>query len=281
MPADSPTIVPDPRAEPLDAERRHVIAAAGYLNARPLIEGLDNTPRVQVLRDVPSRLRAKLAGGQAEVALLPSIDLQTIPSGLTVLRAGCVASMGTTLTVRIFSQVPPSEISVLWADTDSHTSVALARVLWAQMYNRRLRIIPHDPEQGHPPDDAEAVLLIGDKVVTDPPIGRNYQIDLGAKWFEMTGLPFVFAIWAAPRSADTRVMSLLLDEARRLGQQRLTEIALEHGPVYGWPTDMAVRYLTECLQFEFTDACREGMEEFFDRAGDCGVLDRVHPLEYC
>ena len=281
MPADSSTIVPDPRAEPLAADRRHVIAAAGYLNARPLIEGLDATPRVEVLRDVPSRLRRKLAAGEAEAALLPSIDLQMIPGGLTVIRAGCVASVGMTLTVRIFSQVPASEISVLWADTDSHTSVALARVLWAQMYDRRLRIIPHDPAQGPPPEDAEAVLLIGDKVVTDPPIGYSYQIDLGAKWFEMTGLPFVFAIWAAPRSADTRVMSLLLDEARRLGQQRLTEIALEHGPVYGWPTDMAVRYLTECLQFEFTDACREGMEEFFDRARDCGVLDCVHALEYC
>lgn len=281
MPADLPTIVPDPRAEQLDPERRHVIAAAGYLNARPLIEGLDATSHVEVLRDVPSRLRAKLAGGEAEVALLPSIDLQMIPGGLTVLRAGCVASMGMTLTVRIFSHVPASEIAVLWADTDSHTSVALARVLWAELYHRRLRVIPHDPAQGSPPEDAQAVLLIGDKVVTDPPIGYGYQIDLGARWFEMTGLPFVFAVWAAPRSADCRMVSRLLTEARCRGQQRLEEIALEHGPVYGWPTDMAVRYLTRHLQFELTDACREGMEEFFDRARDCGVLDCVHALEYC
>ena len=44
-------------------------------------------------------------------------------------------------------------------------------------------------------DGAEAVLLIGDKVVTDPAIGYDYQIDLGAMWYEMTGLPFVFAAW--------------------------------------------------------------------------------------
>ena len=40
-----------------------------------------------------------------------------------------------------------------------------------------------------------AMLLIGDKVVTREPRGMGFQLDLGAAWKELTGLPFVFAVW--------------------------------------------------------------------------------------
>lgn len=259
----------------------HRIAAVPYLNARPLIWGLDENAEVDLLRAVPAKLRQKLASGEAEAALLPTIDLQRFDRSPTVVPAGCIASAGPTLTVRVFSQVPPQKIAVVWADGESRTSVALARVLWATLFDRALRIIPFDASSRPAEPDAEAVLLIGDKVVTDPPIGCDYQIDLGAMWYEMTALPFVFAVWAAQCPADCDALYALLDAARRGGQQRLEQIAREHGPAYGWPEDLALTYLTRYLQFEFTEAHREGMEEFFDRARDCGVLEAVRTLNYC
>ena len=258
------------------------IAVVPYLNTRPLIWGLDDNPAVELLRAVPSELRGKLAGGQAQAALMPSIDLQRFEHPLVVIPAGCIASAGVTLTVRVFSQVPARDVTVLWADTDSHTSVVLARVLWSALFARELRIIPFDAARGAPADDtAEAVLLIGDKVVTHPPLGYDYQIDLGSMWYEMTGLPFVFAVWAAPSRESCPALHELMTAARVNGQQRAEQIACEYGPAYGWPVDLAVQYLTRNLQFEFTDAHREGMEEFFDRARECRVLQSVRALDYC
>jgi len=256
------------------------VAVVPYLNARPLICGLDDKPDVTLVRAVPCQLQSKLARGEVEAALLPTIDLQRSDRPPTVIPAGCISSAGVTLTVRIFSQAPARDVRVLWADSDSHTSVVLARVLWADAFNQRLRIIPFDVDRASLPEDAQAVLLIGDKVVTDPPMGYDYQIDLGAMWYEMTALPFVFAVWAAGAQAEHQSLHALLHEACLRGRGQLDAIAREYAPSYGWPVDLARRYLTEHLQFEFTEAHRDGMEEFFDRARECGVLESVRALEY-
>ncbi len=78
--------------------RVHRLAVVPYLNAPPLIWGLDDSGQVDLLRAVPSELRGKLAGGQVQAALLPSIDLQRFEQSLTVIPAGCIASAGMTLT---------------------------------------------------------------------------------------------------------------------------------------------------------------------------------------
>lgn len=259
--------------------RPYRIGVVPYLNARPLVYGLEDQDRVALVRAVPSQLARMLAREEVDVALVPSIDLQRSRRALTVLPAGCISSAGTTLTVRVFSQTPPTDIRVLWTDTDSHTSIALARTLWLGLFRRDLKIIPYHPATPLP-EDAEAVLLIGDKVVCDPPLGYDYQIDLGTLWFQMTGLPFVFAVWTARAGTDTADLFPLLTRARQAGQAHAVEVARTCGPGYGWPVDLAVKYLTHHLQFDFTAAHRDGMEEFFDRARDCHVLHDVHPVAY-
>jgi chorismate dehydratase len=251
-----------------------------FLNTRPLVEGLDDLPQLELFRAVPSELREMLWTRQVEAALLPAIDLQRFGAELTVLPAGCVACSGTAMSVRVFSHVRPHRIEVLWTDSDSHCSVALAQVIWHFQFKRKIRVIPFTAGKWDVAEDAQAVLMIGDKVVSEPPIGFDFQFDLGRLWYEMTGLPFVFAVWAASDSADLGELWRVLSAARRDGQENLEEIARTCGPRYGWPADMAHRYLTQCMDYEFTDAHREGMEEFFDLAAEIGIIDPPEPLRY-
>src|SRR5207249_7311125 len=103
------------------------VASVSFLNARPLIEGLDRDPCVELLLDVPSALLGFLREGQADVGLLPVIDYQRA-EGLTIIPSGGIACDGATLTVRIFSRVPVVQLRSLACDPDSHTSVAVDRV---------------------------------------------------------------------------------------------------------------------------------------------------------
>ncbi len=256
------------------------IGAVSYLNTRPLLEGMDAQPRLDVKRAVPSDLRAMLAGDQVDAALLPSIDLQRCEGGLTVLPAGCIGCAGSVLTVRIFSQVRPHKIETLWVDIDSHTSVALAQVIWHYQFKRRLKVIPFATGAWDVAEDAQAVLIIGDKVVTQPPIGFDYQYDLGRLWFEMTSLPFVFAVWAAGENADHEELYRVLSDARKSGQANIDEIARKYAPIHNWPRDIARNYLGQCLNFDFTAAHREGMEEFFQLAADIGVIPQLRKVRY-
>src|SRR5438067_768883 len=112
------------------------VAAVSFLNAKPLIEGLEREPRVRLSLAVPSELLGALRDGEADVALLPVIDYQRL-DGLTVVPAGGIGSDGPTLTVRIFSRVPIAQVRSLACDPDSHTSVALARIILSRRHNLR------------------------------------------------------------------------------------------------------------------------------------------------
>src|SRR2546423_55578 len=112
------------------------VASVSYLNARPLIEGLNEAENVRLSLAVPSKLLDALRAGDADVALLPVIDYQRLPR-LRIIRAGAIGCDGPTLTVRIFSQRPIEKIERLACDPDSHTSVALARIILAEQYGIR------------------------------------------------------------------------------------------------------------------------------------------------
>ena len=180
------------------------------------------------------------------------------------------------MTVRVFSRVSPERMNTLYVDGDSHTSVVLARLIWSQYFERPLRIVPL--EAASDPNACESVLLIGDKVVTGPVKGFAYQVDLGGAWKEWTGLPFVFAVWAAPAGGDHERLARLLNAARDRGVARAAQIADEAGPARGWPVEVAREYLTERLMFKVSPQAREGMGLFFEMATQEGILPKVPEL---
>jgi chorismate dehydratase len=155
----------------------------------------------------------------------------------------------------------------------------LASVIWGVEFRRRLKIVPLDASR-HVPPDAQAVLLVEDAVVSHPPLGYHYQLDLGAMWFEISGLPFVFSVWAAEDGAHLQEIHDLLAASRAKGVKHLRSIARQQAPRIGWPEDLARRYLLDQLRYEFTDAHRDGMEEFFYLCQAVGVIEHVKPVKY-
>lgn len=251
------------------------LGSVSYLNAKPLIYGLDDDPDVALRLDVPSRLLDGLQHDRFEVALLPVIDYQRLP-GLMIVPSGGICSDGPTLTVRIFSPVPIEKIETLACDTDSHTSVALARVILAERYGLRPKFV--DLVRDHVPPGA-AQLLIGDKVVCEEPKGLELQLDLGAAWKELTGLPFVFAVWTARAGVELGDLPARLEQARVSGMNHLDEIVHRHAVPRGWPADLARRYMTEFLQYEITPKHLDAIRLFHDLAAKHGILpDPPRPL---
>src|SRR3982751_4674794 len=155
------------------------VGSVSFLNAKPLIYGLEHAPEVDLGLAVPSRLLDGLRDGRYDVALLPVIDYQRM-DGLRLLTSGGIGCDGPTLTVRIFSPVPIEQIHTLACDTDSHTSVALARVLLAEQYDLRPEFVPLNTLREGQAANGVAQLLIGDKVVAqEPPRSlMPHQLDL-------------------------------------------------------------------------------------------------------
>lgn len=263
------------------------IACVRYLNTAPLIEGLEALDGVTLVPTVPSRIVDHLCEGEAEVGLASVVDAVRSRVPLAILPVGMIGSDGETMTVRVYSREPLERVTALHADTDSHTSVVLARLLLAKMHGATPRVVGFDARERVPGADGattldeawpETVLLIGDKVVTDPPPveGYPFQMDLGREWRAWTGLPMVYAAWMcrASEAGEARIgmAAALLDRQRRHNATRLDWIATTRAGAARWPIGLARKYLGELLRFDLDARARAGLERFVEEAERAGLL---------
>lgn len=252
-----------------------------YLNTVPMIAGLEKTADVELIRAVPSRIAEFVESGRADLGLASVIDLARSKAPLTALpRAGMIGCRDRTLTVRVFSRVEPAAITTLYADTDSHTSTALARVILNRRYGAPAEVVDFNAREGVG-DDAwpEAVLLIGDKVVADSPPAVRYphQLDLGHEWRELTGLPFVYALWVCrAERADDPLVTLgvdLLERQRLRNEKRADAVVRPEALARGWPADLAREYVGELLHYDVGDAERAAVAQFLAWCAELGIIE--------
>lgn len=273
------------------------VGCVSYLNARPLIDGLDRTggededtdrgegadegaAALTVRYAVPAQLLGDLEAGAVDIALCPVIDYHRARMPLTIVPAGGIGCAGATLTVRLFSRVPIERVRRVHVDIESHTSVALLRVLLAERFHRHPELLAYDAHEREAEGAPETMLLIGDKVVTDAPADSDYphQLDLGEAWQAMTGLPFVFAVWMAARDTDLGDLPGLLDRQRRRNADRIDRIVQEHAPRHHWPRDLARHYLGAVLRFAIGAPELEAIERFSALAARHGMIETARPL---
>jgi len=264
------------------------LGVVSFLNTFPLIDGLDGLVDFDLRHSVPSVLIDQLLGDEVDLALCSSIDYQQSPEPLVVVPAGILGCDGPTLTVRLYATRPIHQLQRVHCDTDSHTSVVLMRILLRELFEIDPEIVPYDAREhvaeNRPIEWPDAMLLIGDKVVTDSPPAVRYphQLDLGAAWANATGLPFIFATWMAKRSASSERLTaaaMALDRQRRYNRLHLSRLIHQRAVPRGWPIDLAEKYLGELLAYEWTEERRRGLEQFFDKAAAHGFVQNRRPLE--
>lgn len=256
------------------------VATVSYLNARPLIEGVERETDVELVRRVPSRLLDTLESGAASVALCPVIDFQKSTAALEIVLCGAIGCDGPALTVKVFSSRPVDEIREIAVDGDSHTSAALLQIVMHAITGRPPLLYALPSTASEPPP--QALLLIGDKVVNAEPDRTRYpyELDLGDAWRELTGKPFVFAVWMTRVGADLGDLPDRLDRIRLANRHRLTEIATLHAGATGWPTDLAVRYLSRNLRYDLESPELEGIEEFWRRCHELEIIEELRPMRF-
>jgi chorismate dehydratase len=260
------------------------IGAVGYLNARPLVYGLDRQPRFQVRYDVPSECARLLHAGEIDLGLIPSIEyLRGGPYAIVPDLA--IASDGPVASVSIFTTRPMRDVRSIALDTSSRTSVALVRVLCARLFAIDPALESRGPDLDDMLDRCDAALIIGDKALfQDPQSSRRSReittIDLGLAWQQLTGLPFVYAFWAGRPQVLTSDDVKALVRARDEGVRRPEELAREYlGSTPQWHA-LGADYLRDNIKYYLGERERQGLELFYRFAAEAGVVERAQPLRF-
>lgn len=258
------------------------LGAVAYLNMRPLVAGLDEfaVEGLEVVEAPPSRLAKWLEAGKIDIGMVPVAAIFDHPEWSVAPRT-MIGTRGAVRSVIIAGLGKPRDWRVLRPDAHSRTSNALARVLTEGRLGLQLepgRPVPMDEVE--PADRlraGEAMVLIGSRALRSRgPLRRAGAtvLDLGSIWRRWTGLPFVFALWAARPGAPVDGWIERIDEVKRRNQSRLHALASK------WPglesdrlsARQAADYLRRNVDFDFDAAARRGLARFYAEGRAMGLF---------
>jgi chorismate dehydratase len=252
------------------------LGVVSYLNALPLYRTLETEGAVEVIRELPARLTPRLAAGECDAALIPIVD-SFRGNGSGVISDACIGSTGAVRSVLMFSKCEPGQVRSVAADTSSHTSVAMLRIILSDGYACEPPFVDRSPDVRAMLEEHDAALVIGDNALEAAlSLPKTVQVlDLGQAWRELTGTSFVYAAWVARRGltgAPRQELADLLSAARDEGLKRLPAV-VRANPNPTRLTPSAIEdYLTNAIEFYRTDKHRAGMEEFERRCRQHGLV---------
>jgi len=237
------------------------VGSVRYLNAVPLTRGVEE----EVVYATPSELAELLQRDQLDAALV-SVTEVLFKNRYDVLDGIAIASLGEVKSVLLAHTKPLGDMREVFCDTASLTSVELLRVLLAERGLEPQFKPLASYELTSLPDYA---LLIGDPaldLLRAP--GRHDLLDLGAAWYELTKLPFVYAVWALRRGVENSTLRRQLREARDFGLDTL-DLIIRGRTDYDY--DFRKDYLSWHIHYHLGTDEKRGLAKFIDLLRKHGV----------
>jgi len=254
-----------------------------YINCFPVYRAIDRgavTVPAELVTGTPAELNELLVAGELDVSVISAVEYARHADLLRLLPEIGITSDGPVKSVALFSRRPVGQLdgrTVLLSDS-SRTAVALLELLCRDVWAIRphfaqaraeatdldaLACLPHD-----------AVLVIGDAaLVLKARQAYPHRYDLGEEWRRWTGLPFVFAVWAARREADpaaVRVLHAALLASRTWGLAHLRALAADAHASTGVPLADCLAYF-EGLDYALTERHQAGLVTFFRKLAAHGL----------
>ena len=246
------------------------VSTVSYLNTKPFLYGIVNTGldrKIDLQLDIPSVCAQKLRDGEVDLGLVPVAVIPELESP-HIISDYCIGTVGAVKTVCIFSQCPIEEISHLYLDYHSRTSVELAQILFKKHWKRAPIYLPAEEGFIDKIEGKTAAVVIGDRC-----IGlyekHPYIYDLGQAWMDYSGLPFVFAAWVSNQPVDPEFVKLL-NEALAVGLAHIPQlIYLLPSPD---PTFDLETYFTKYISYELDNDKKKALSLFLE-----SISERLQP----
>jgi chorismate dehydratase len=261
-----------------------------YVNCYPVYGGIDRgvVPlSAEIVQGVPTELNAYMAAGKLDVSVISAVEYARDAQRYLLLPDLAISCDGPVRSVVLFSKRPASELSGrrVLVSRSSMTSVALLELLFEHVWDARPSFVPADAEltdiARFSEADHDARLVIGDAALRLGAhlqdqhardellerLGYRYAYDLGAEWKSWTDLPFVFAVWVAQRTAETRAaldVHASLMASRDWGLAHLDQLSAQAALATGVTKAACLTYLSG-LDYRLSYGHLAGLTEFFRR----------------
>lgn len=249
------------------------VTAVSYLNTKPLLYGLLHHPvqsEIDLQLDIPSVCAQRLRDGDADLGLIPVAAIPELEQPY-IISDYCIGADGAVKTVAIFSEVPMEEMTHLYLDYHSRTSVQLAQVLLREYWKVQPELIPAEPGFEQKIDGTTGAVIIGDRTM-----GLDerypYVYDLGTAWKARTGLPFVFAAWVSTRPLDPAFIERF-NAALRQGIEHIPQLMFLLPDQH--PNFDLRAYFTKNISYQLDRAKKQALYLFLSKLGNTALQSSI------
>ena len=239
-----------------------------YVNAAPLLWGLQKDAGIEVVARPPSRLARLLEKEELDGAILPVVELLRHPQWERV-STSCIATRGNVQSVLLFLKRGTKRLRRVALDPHSRTSQMLTRLVVRRLSGQLPHCFEADPREALERDDCDAVLAIGDLALRLRSRGLPY-LDLGLEWVRQMDQPFVFAVWVTTPAGRSRHPELasILDASRDCGEAAISAVVEENAQAGLLPPEELRLYLTQAIRYRLAPPEQAGMKLFLAQVRD-------------
>src|SRR5271169_974256 len=266
------------------------VSAISFLNTAPLMWDFEHGGlgrNFDISYTIPSECAAALAGGQADIGIIPAITYAQIPS-LVILPNIAIAAKDSVRSILLISKKPIEDVRTVATDNSSRTSVALTQILFAKFLGGHREFTPHRPDLKEMLKKHDAALLIGDSALQISMHDTSYHLyDLAHHWRRLTGKPFVFAFWAVRLDAlhrQSKQINLIgtFQQSRDHGllPENIGALAAEWAPKLGITEAEVTAYLTQNIHYFLDPENHAGLQLFLTYAREVGLIETVPELRF-
>ncbi len=273
------------------AARRPRVGHIQFLNCLPLYWGLVRSGAlldVELSKDTSDRLNEALVRGDLDIGPISLVEYLRHADELVLLPDLAVGSDGPVLSVVLVSAVPLARVRTVALGSTSRTSVLLARILLEERHKLTPQYTTMPPDLPTMLREADAAVLIGDtalRATFDAPARGLDVLDLGAAWREESGLPMVFAVWAARREYADSYPQAVQDVASAFRASldaalaQVDEVARSAARFETLDAATLSRYF-RTLDFRLGPRQQSGLRAFTDRAARRGAVPPLQALQF-
>lgn len=256
------------------------IGVVPYMNAKPFIYGFqEKIDEVDIVYGVPSALPQMLENDELDIILMPSVGYFR-GTGYKIIPGSSIASDGLVESVRLFIRTPSiDQIKTVALDKDSMTSCVLTKIILRERHSLKPEYITLDDKRKIYNEYADAFLVIGDDAMKVREEGFLI-LDLGQEWKELTGLPFVYAVWVTKSESKLKGISELLVDAKEHGLKCVDEIADTEAKRLEMEKERCFRYLKESIKYNLGEQEIRGLKTFYDYALEMGEVKEGIKIEF-
>lgn len=255
-----------------------------YLNAIIFYMEMESALNdIKYVDGTPAVLNRLLRKGEIDISPSSSIEFAFSPRTYLVLPDLSISSYGEVKSVLLFSKHSLTGLNLkkIAISSASATSFALLRIILGKFISIK---VEYQHTTAHPEDAIrtfDALLLIGDEALNFSKKWRNnFVYDMGKLWQELTGLPFVFALWIIRRDSFARhrekikkIHEVLLKAKERFAKER--ESYLKDLPHLKYMDREFILDYWNTINYDLNEEHLRSINKFYELSAELNILPKA------